>query len=107
MRPILLILILGIVALIAAVATGLLDINQVRGAKAPDIDATRNGVIAKGGQAPAFDIETGSVAVGTQQTNVAVPVPQVQVKPADSDRTAPSAPAEQQNQSAPPATNAM
>ncbi len=73
MRAVLLILILAVVILIAAIATGFLDINQVRGAKAPDIDASRNGVTAQGGQAPAFDIETGSVAVGSRQTNVAVP----------------------------------
>lgn len=77
MRPILLILILAVVVLIVAIATGFLDINQVRGAKAPDIDASRNGVTATGGQAPAFDIETGSVAVGTKQTNVAVPTLEV------------------------------
>ncbi len=82
MRAILLILILGIVALIAAVATGFVDINTVRGAKAPDVDASRNGVVAKGGQAPAFDIETGSVSVGTRPANVTVPVPQVRVNPA-------------------------
>lgn len=82
MRAILLILILGIVALIAAVATGFLDIGMVRGAKAPDVDASRNGVVAKGGQAPAFDIETGSVSVGTRPANVAIPVPQVRVNPA-------------------------
>jgi hypothetical protein len=76
------ILILGIVVLIAAVATGLLDINQIRGAQAPTIAATGNGVVAKGGQTPAFDIETGSVAVGTKPANVVVPVPRLQVNPA-------------------------
>ena len=93
MRAILLVLILAVVAIIAAVATGFLDINQVRGAKAPDIDATRNGVSAQGGQAPAFDVDTGSVAVGTQETTVKVPV--VKVNPANKD----AAPA--QNQAAP------
>ncbi|MEO7240786.1 MAG: hypothetical protein ABIW16_05240 [Sphingomicrobium sp.] len=82
MRAILMILILGIVVLIAAVATGMLNINQIRGAKAPTIAATGNGVVAKGGQAPAFDIETGSVAVGTKSANVTVPVPNLQVNPA-------------------------
>ena len=46
MRAILLILILAVLAVIAAIATGLIDINQVRGAKAPDIDASRSGVIS-------------------------------------------------------------
>ena len=73
MRAILLVLILAILALIAAVATGLLDLNMVRGAKAPEVSATSNGVTAKGGQAPAFEIETGSVKVGTKPATVQVP----------------------------------
>ena len=69
MRAIILILILAVLAIIAAVATGFLDINQIRGARAPEVSATSNGVTAKGGQAPAFDVETGSVKVGTRQTH--------------------------------------
>jgi hypothetical protein len=64
----------------------------------PDVDRTQNGLIAKGGQAPAFDIETGSVAVGTRQANVAVPLPEVRVKPAGGGN--PPANAIQQNQAA-------
>jgi hypothetical protein len=99
MRAILLILILAVVILIAAIATGFLDINQIRGAKAPDIDASRNGVTATGGQAPAFDIETGSVGVGTRQANVAVPTLEVK-RPRDPAATA-------QNQAAPATGNSM
>ena len=73
MRAIILILILVVLAIIAAVATGFLDINQVRGGKAPQISATHNGISAKGGQAPAFEVETGSVRVGTKQSTVKVP----------------------------------
>ncbi len=99
MRAILLILILAVVVIIAGVATGFLDINQIRGAMAPDIEASRNGVTATGGQAPAFDIETGSVGVGTRETNVTVPT--IEVKRADK----PVAPSE--NQAAPASGNAM
>jgi hypothetical protein len=81
MRAILLILILAVVALIAAIGTGFLNITQTRGAKAPDVDATGNGVVAQGGQAPAFDVETGSVSLGTRDANVKVP--SVQVNPAE------------------------
>jgi len=77
MRALIFILIIAILAVIAAIATGFVDINQIRGAKAPEISATRNGVTAKGGQAPAFDVETGSVKVGTKDTNVKVPELQV------------------------------
>ena len=77
MRAILLVLIIAIVAIIAAIATGFLDINQVRGAKAPQISAGSNGVTAAGGQAPAFDVQTGSVRVGSQPANVTVPTLQV------------------------------
>jgi hypothetical protein len=77
MRAILLILIIAILVIIAAIATGFVDINQIRGAKAPQVSATSNGVTAKGGQAPAFDVETGSVKVGTKETTVKVPNLQV------------------------------
>jgi len=79
MRGFLLILIIIVVALIAAVASGFLNINQIRGAEAPVVSATHNGVVAKGGQAPAFDVQTGSVEIGTR--NATVKLPEVQVKP--------------------------
>jgi len=79
MRSVILILLLVIVAIIAAIATGYVNINQTRGAKPPQISATGNGVVARGGQAPAFDVETGSVKVGT--TNTTVKVPKLEVVP--------------------------
>ena len=78
MRAILLVLILAVVALIVLFATGLLDINQTRRPK-PPLSVTGNGVTATGGQTPAFDVETGTVSVGANQTNVTVPVPTVRV----------------------------
>ena len=73
MRAVILVLVVLILAVITAIATGFVNINQIRGAKAPEISASRNGVTAKGGQAPAFDVETGSVKVGTTKTTVKVP----------------------------------
>ena len=78
MRAVIVILIILVILALIAVWTGFVDINQIRGAKAPQISATHNGITAKGGQAPAFDVETGSVKVGTQQTTVKVPSLQVQ-----------------------------
>jgi hypothetical protein len=78
MRAVILVLVIVIAALIGAIATGFVDINQIRGAKAPEVSATNNGITAKGGQAPAFDVETGSVKVGTKETTVKVPELQVQ-----------------------------
>jgi hypothetical protein len=98
MRAILLVLILAVVVIIALVASGLVDIHQVRGAKAPNVSATSNGVTAQGGQAPAFDIETGSVSVGARDAKVKVPA--LTVNPAGNQTAAP-----QQNQTAP--ANAM
>ncbi|MBA3510493.1 hypothetical protein [Sphingomonas sp.] len=86
MRAILLVLILAVVAIIIAIASGFLDISQVRGARAPDIDANRSGVTASGGQAPAFDVETGSVSVGTRDANVKVP--ELRVNPPANDTAA-------------------
>lgn len=81
MRAILFILILGVVAAIIAVATGFLDIRQTRQAEVPAISTTGSGVRAEGGQAPIFEVETGTVAVGARQSNVTVPVPRVEVRP--------------------------
>lgn len=78
MRALIFIVILAIIIMIISVATGFLDINRIRGGKAPDISVTRNGVTATGGQAPAFDVETGSVKVGTKQQTVKVPTLTVQ-----------------------------
>ena len=98
MRTIFVILILIVVALIGAVATGFLDISQTRQAEAPQISANAQGVTATGGQAPAFDVQTGTVSVGTQPANVTVPVPSVSVN-------APDAAANQA--SPPPASNSQ
>ena len=73
MRAILLILIIAVVALIAAIATGLVDISQTRGARAPHVEASDGAIRAQGGQPPAFEVQTGSVGVGTRDANVAVP----------------------------------
>lgn len=86
MRAILFILILAVVALLIAVGTGFLDISQTRQAQPPDVSVDRSGVAASGGQAPTFDVETGSVAVGTTRTNVVVPT--VKVVPPDQQANA-------------------
>jgi hypothetical protein len=78
MRILLVLLIIAVLVVIAGVATGYVDINQIRGAKAPQVSVTGNGITARGGQAPAFDVQTGSVRVGTTQTTVKVPALQVQ-----------------------------
>jgi hypothetical protein len=80
MRAAILILIVAVVGLIVAIQTGLLDITQIRGARAPEISADSNGVTATGGQAPAFDVETGKVAVGSRDQNLTVKVPTVEVR---------------------------
>ena len=88
MRAIILVLILAVVALIVAVQTGFLDIRQTRGAEAPDISANASGVTATGGQTPAFDVETGKVAVGTRPENVTVQMPTVEVQPPQQNQAA-------------------
>ena len=77
MRAIIFILILAVVIVIIAVATGFLDLNM-RGGKAPQLTTTSNGIKASGGQPPAFDVETGSVKVGSAQKTVTVPTLTVQ-----------------------------
>jgi len=87
MRALILFLILVVLAILIAIGTGFLNINQIRGARAPEVSATRNGVTAKGGQAPAFDVETGSVKVGTKETKVKVPAVVIE-KPAQKQTAA-------------------
>jgi hypothetical protein len=88
MRAVLAILIIAVVVVVIALATGFLDINQIRGARVPQVAATGNGVVAKGGQTPAFDVQTGSVKVGTTQATVTVP--KVEVQKPDRNQAAPT-----------------
>ncbi|HET7709519.1 MAG TPA: hypothetical protein VFK50_08320 [Sphingomicrobium sp.] len=80
MRAALLILILAVVALILAVASGFIDISQTREARAPQVSATTKGVSASGGQSPAFQVETGSVQLGTGTANVTTPTVKIEGK---------------------------
>ena len=98
MRAVIFILILVVVAIIAAIATGLVSIDQTRPAHVPDIDTSGNGLTASGGQTPAFDVETGSISIGAREQNVSVPMPTVDIDPAGQQPT--------ENQQA-PATNAQ
>jgi hypothetical protein len=90
MRTVILILIIAVVALILAIASGFIDISQTRDARAPELSADGNGVTASGGQAPAFDVETGKVAIGARDKNVTMKVPTVEIRQ----------PAEQTNETA-------
>ncbi len=81
MRAVILVLILVVVALIAAILTGFLDIRQTRGAQVPDLSSNGSAVTETGGQTPAFDVETGKVAVGSRPENVTVQMPTVEVQP--------------------------
>ena len=77
MRTLIVVLIIAILAVLALVGSGFVRLSQTREAKAPQVSATSNGVTAKGGQTPAFDVETGSVKLGTRQTTVKVPALEV------------------------------
>ena len=81
MRAIIFVLIIAILLIIGGIVTGLINISQTKQAQAPQLSTVNNGVSAKGGQAPAFKVQTGSLKVGSAETNVKVPVVQVQ-KPA-------------------------
>jgi hypothetical protein len=88
MRAVVFVLIVAVIIVIAAVATGYLNIDRIRGGQAPQVSATGNGLTAKGGQAPAFDVETGSVKVGTKQTTVSVPT--LELRKPDRNQAAPA-----------------
>ncbi len=63
---ILILAVIVVLAVIAAFAFGLIDINQTKTTKLPEVKA-------EGGQMPAFDVNTAKVDVGTKNTSVAVP----------------------------------
>lgn len=64
-----LIALLVIVALVvAAFALGFIDIDQTKTTKLPDVK-----VETSGGQAPAFDVDTADVDVGTKTETIEVP----------------------------------
>ena len=101
MRAILLILIVAVLAVILAVASGFLHLNLTQGARAPSVAVHDGAVTTKAGQAPSFEVETGSVAVGTQQKDVTLPrvklpVPSIHVnRPRDTNAQQPASNAAQ------------
>jgi hypothetical protein len=95
MRIILFILILLVVALLIAMATGLWSVTQTRPAQAPEVHIGRDGVDVTGGQTPAFDIETGTISVETttrEVPTVTVQPAQPATEPATQPATDPAAP---------------
>ncbi len=62
-------------AAIAVVAVGfyMIDVDQTQEARLPDVD-----VKVEGGQAPAFNVETGEVKITEEKATV--PVPEVKVE---------------------------
>jgi hypothetical protein len=66
MRILLSLLLIVVILLIAAFAFNLIDINQTRKGELPNISV-------QGGQVPAYDVQTGSVNVGTTERSVDVP----------------------------------
>jgi len=90
MRRIILVLIIAIIALIAAIQLNLLNFTQERPALAPGVEVTSNGVTATGGQTPTFEVQTGTVAVGTRNATVAVPVPTLEVRGPNNNQVAPA-----------------
>lgn len=73
MRTGLIIVLVAVLVAIGAFAFGLVDINQTRSTKLPE-------VAVKGGQAPAFDVKTADVNIGTKETSVEVPKVEVGTK---------------------------
>ena len=93
MRAVLLILIIAVVAAILAVASGFVHLNQTQSAQVPSVAVANGGVTTRGGQTPSFEVETGSVAVGTQRREVtlpkvALPLPSISVNRPGNDAQA-------------------
>ena len=67
-RFILTILVVAVLVMIVAVATGFVDLNSSGRLRAPTVAVT-----AEGGEVPKLDVDTKELVVGTTETNVAVP----------------------------------
>ena len=78
MRAIFLILIIAVAALILAVMTGMINLRQTQPAVAPGVETADGKVVTRGGQAPAFDIETGSIEIASGNASVALPKVEIQ-----------------------------
>jgi hypothetical protein len=76
-RAVLVIAMVVIVAVIAAVATGFLNISQTRTPQPPQVGAVEDGVAARGSRAPGFEVETGSIRVGSKDAKVKLPTLEV------------------------------
>ena len=96
MRALILILILLVVGAIALVATGFVNIDQTRGAEAPNVGVNQNRVAVSGGQSPAFKVETGKIEVGTGERTI--PVPEIRIAPGGAAAPAPVQPGQPQAQ---------
>lgn len=71
MRGLLLILVIVVIAAIAAIKLGYIDVSQTKLGALPS-------VAVSGGSAPAFDVKTANVSVGSENKTVAVPTVKVQ-----------------------------
>jgi hypothetical protein len=67
-RLILTILILAVLALIAAIATGLVNLNASGELRPPKVNIT-----AEGGEVPKLDVDTDKVVVGTTNSTIGLP----------------------------------
>lgn len=71
MRAILVLLIIVVLAGIAAIALGYVNVTQTKTASLPSISV-------QGGSAPAFNVQTANVSVGTEKHVVETPTVNVQ-----------------------------
>ena len=67
-RLILTILVIAVLVMIVAVATGFVNLNSSGQLRAPSVS-----VSAEGGEVPKLDVDTKEVVVGTTEKNVGVP----------------------------------
>ena len=78
MRSILIGAVVIVLAVIAAFAFGLVDINQTRETKMPDVAIEK-------GQMPTFDVDTAKVKIDTKRAEIDVPSVNVDMKKEEID----------------------
>lgn len=74
MRVILFILIIAVAGLLIAIGTGFMSIRPTSSSEQAKTGTSSKDLPINVSQTPTFDIETGSVAVGTRRKTMTVPV---------------------------------
>ena len=70
MRNILIVAMILVLIAILVVASPMLDVRQDEAGTLPSVEASEDGITAQPGEAPSFEVETGSVKMGDDSIEI-------------------------------------